>query len=37
MIPLIETNWNRPLLALAMICITIVTCYTIYYLTHRKW
>ena len=37
MTPLIETNWNRPLFALAMICATIVACFAIYYLTHRRF
>lgn len=37
MTPLIEANWNRPLIALAMICITFIAALALYYLANRKW
>ena len=31
----LEANWNRPLLVVAMICFTIITCYLIVH--GHKW
>lgn len=30
MTPMLEANWNRPLLALLMICITVIACYALW-------
>ena len=35
MIPLLEANWNRPLIALAIICFTIIACVIVANL--HKW
>ena len=35
MIPL-DIDWSRPLIALLMICITIIACYLIYAITNRR-
>jgi hypothetical protein len=34
---LLETNWNRPLAALAMICATVMVCFALWALARRTW
>ena len=31
----LEANWNRPFIALLMICVTVIACYALYAVTKR--